>query len=165
MMIVNNLVDFKTLPLNAGAQRTAIMEMNRTINTSAVLGDKVSRETMASYVSMTMQPNVNGAHGNPNVYISANGRTTPTQVAASSLAALRPRAKAGYFWMAYAREFAPPHASEVDGICTMAEFYVPGTNAKTRLLYEYLRGIFLWTIDHYDSYWLVDDAGTLVTDF
>jgi hypothetical protein len=160
MIIVNNRV--RDLPAGATNLIDKIIATNTTINNEAVLGDKVSQQEMATYLQIALQPN--GAHGNKELYIAADGRTTTTLISIGLLLSLAPRSKAGYFWLAYARKMPPPHAG--NDICALTEFFVPGTTAKTRLLYEYLRGMFLWTIDHYTTYALVEDHnGALVRDF
>ncbi|TFI56621.1 hypothetical protein E2493_19245 [Sphingomonas parva] len=158
MIIVNNRVDTANLPQGARDLIARIAATNQSIKTEAVLGGKVDATSMMQFIQERAAPM--GAHGNKQLYVSAEGRTTSTLLAIGGLHSIRPTSKAGYFWMAYARSTPPAHAG--NDICTLAEFPVTGTNAQTRLLYEYLRGFFLWTTNHYQSYSLVETNGVLV---
>jgi hypothetical protein len=160
-VIVNNTIARTAIAPSASAIITGIIARNTTVNGEAVLDGPVTRADMAGAITVGFP--ANGAHGNKEVFISAFNWTTPTQIASIGTSGLRPRSKAGYFWLAYAQHLPPAHAQ--GQICTMAEFFCPSTNATTRLLYEYLRGLFLYTTNHYNTYDIISAAGAPIRDF
>ncbi len=156
-VIVNsgqNVVDLATLPPAAKDIIKGVAAMNRKINAESVLTE-VTGANIYYFVWSTVEPR--DAHGNSMLYLSVDGRTTCTYMMQSDLINTRMPSKAAMFWLGYVRETK----SRV-GIKTMAEWHVAGTNATTRLLYDYMRDVFLWTTNHYRSYLLIVDSGTLV---
>lgn len=163
MLIVNNALEVTTLAVRnqASALIASVISLNRDINEAAVLGGEVTRLTMFNFVA-ARSPQAKGSHGNANLRIMADGQLLGSLISPAGLPQLRLTGKARHFWLAYAAETRAKHTG--DNIPRLIEFFCPGGTATDRLLYEYVRGFFLWSSDHYVTYYLLHHDGALVRD-
>lgn len=157
MPTINTNIPFAMLPALSQSVIAAIQTRNDEVRSRSLSTSDLGY--LGGLVSKGMP--IRSAHGNPALKVLCNGIETRTVFYKNEFPSMGGD-KVKYAWMSYAMNATTEHAR--GGIPTLIEFN-GGSGQDTdgaRILYEYVRSCFVYTPDHYTTWYLVTQNGAPV---